>query len=356
MHVLRADGSYGVVATLVVVPGAMWLYNLTVSQDHTYAVGQDQWIVHNTNGCTNRWTQQPKAVKNAVRNTIQRWATGNYNYGDNQPFGNEPFKGGPRSVNDPYVTPKVLGVDDFAFRRGHHYGTILVDLETHRPIDLLPERTADAFSAWLRKHPGVEWISRDRSTEYARGASEGAPQAQQIVDRWHLLKNLKDVLERVLGRVHVALEQRQVASGVTVHTQSKRRRSNSEKAASQTARLRRQARYEERVACYNQGMGILRIAEQFHMSRTTVRQFVAAGAFPERAFTNQYPSSREPGSLAELQQRRREMLATMPQTEREEYLSLLHDASPHGHLVRTLQTGEERNQSTHPNEILPQSR
>lgn len=183
------------------------------------------------------------------------------------------------------VTPKVLGVDDFAFRRGHHYGTILVDLETHRPIDLLPERTADAFSAWLRKHPGVEWISRDRSTEYARGASEGAPQAQQIVDRWHLLKNLKEVLERVLGRVHVALEQRQIASGVAVHTQPKRRRSNSEKAASQAARLRRQARYEEVVACYNQGMSILGIAEQFHMSRTTIRQFVAAGAFPERATT-----------------------------------------------------------------------
>ena len=192
------------------------------------------------------------------------------------------------------VTPKVLGVDDFAFRRGHRYGTILVDLETHRPIDLLPERTADAFSAWLRKHPGVEWISRDRSTEYARGASEGAPQAQQIVDRWHLLKNVKEVLERLLGRLHAALEARQTASGVRVQARPKRRRTNSERAASQAARLRRQARYEEVVTCYMQGMSIIGIAEQFHMSRTTVRQFVAAGAFPERATTMRKKSLLDP--------------------------------------------------------------
>lgn len=192
------------------------------------------------------------------------------------------------------IAPRVLGVDDFAFRRGHHYGTILVDLETNRPIDLLPERTADAFSDWLRKHPGVEWISRDRSTEYARGASEGAPQAQQIVDRWHLLKNLKEVLERVLGRVHAALEQRQIASGVAVSARPTRRRSNSERAASQAARLRRQARYEEVVAYYTQGMSIIGIAEQLHMSRTTVRKLVAAGAFPERATTLRRKSLLDP--------------------------------------------------------------
>jgi transposase len=75
-------------------------------------------------------------------------------------------------------TPKILGVDDFAFRRGRTYGTILVDLETHRPVDLLAERTVEALITWLKQHPGVEVISRDRSTEYARGASEGAPQAR----------------------------------------------------------------------------------------------------------------------------------------------------------------------------------
>lgn len=75
-------------------------------------------------------------------------------------------------------TPKFLGVDDFAFRRGRTYGTILVNLETHRPVDLLAERTADVLIDWLKQHPEVEVISRDRSSEYARGASEGAPQAR----------------------------------------------------------------------------------------------------------------------------------------------------------------------------------
>lgn len=78
----------------------------------------------------------------------------------------------------PVIAPRVLGVDDFAFQRGRTYGTILVNLETHRPIDLLPARTAEALAHWLREHSGVQIISRDRSTEYARGASEGAPLAR----------------------------------------------------------------------------------------------------------------------------------------------------------------------------------
>jgi transposase len=187
------------------------------------------------------------------------------------------------AASPPIDTPEVLGVDDFAFRRGKTYGTILVDLETNRPIDLLTERTGDALADWLRQHPGVKLISRDRSSEYARGASEGAPQAQQIVDRWHVLKNLGEVVLRVVGRMHAALKHRQAASGVQVRSRYKRLRSSSELAASQASRLRLQASYNEVVTLYQQGKSMAAIVAQVHLSPTTVRKYVYAGAFPERA-------------------------------------------------------------------------
>jgi transposase len=190
--------------------------------------------------------------------------------------------------------PEILGVDDFAFKRGRTYGAILVDLRTHRPVDLLPERTADALSLWLRSHPGVLVINRDRSTEFARGASDGAPEAVQIADRFHILQNLREACERALKRLHAELIEQRKASGLPAAVRYKRRRSQTEMAASKVARLRRQVRYEEVVALYKQGMSILGIADQLRMSRTTVRNFVYAGAFPERASVLRTKSLLEP--------------------------------------------------------------
>jgi transposase len=95
---------------------------------------------------------------------------------------------------------RVVGIDDWAWRKGKRYGTIVVDLERSDVIDLLPDRDADTVAAWLKAHPGIEVVSRDRSATYAEASTQGAPQAEQVADRWHLLKNLREAVERALER------------------------------------------------------------------------------------------------------------------------------------------------------------
>ncbi len=101
----------------------------------------------------------------------------------------------------------MLGVDDFAWKKRFNYGTILVDLERRTIIDVLADRESATVEAWLLKHPEIDIVSRDRGKEFAKAATLGAPQAQQVVDRFHLVKNLSEVLREILGHCRAEIRQ-----------------------------------------------------------------------------------------------------------------------------------------------------
>ncbi len=102
--------------------------------------------------------------------------------------------------DDARASVVYLGIDDFSFRRGYRFGTILVDLESHRPIDVLPDRQAETSTAWMRDNPEIAVVSRDRASAYAKAASEAAPQAIQVADRFHVCKNLTEATQLLLAR------------------------------------------------------------------------------------------------------------------------------------------------------------
>lgn len=186
---------------------------------------------------------------------------------------------------------KILGVDDFAFRRGHTYGTILLDLTTHQPVDLLPDREADTLAAWLRSHPGVQIVSRDRGGAYAEGVRKGAPGAIQVADRWHLLKNLGEAVQKLLIRHLLTFRRTQAAS---VHHSAQQTQKphppikqpiNAVPALASIRAAREEerfARYEQTISLRKQGWSYQAIAEHLGMGESTVQLWLKAGQFPKR--------------------------------------------------------------------------
>jgi len=187
-----------------------------------------------------------------------------------------------RALPDPPITiPAVLGVDDFALRRGHHYGTILADLEGHRVIDLLPERTADAFASWLMAHGQPQLVCRDRGGDYASGARQGAPEAIQIADRFHLTRNSGEALERILVRHPAALRAAVMQETARAPDHEPSTVSRAALPSANPRRDRRLARYQHVITLYRQGWSLTAIGMHLRLSRPTVRKYVNVGTFPE---------------------------------------------------------------------------
>jgi hypothetical protein len=181
-------------------------------------------------------------------------------------------------------------------RKGQAYGTILVDLERHRVVDLLPDRSAPTLADWLTRRRGIRAIARDRSTEYARGISLGAPRAVQVADRWHLLLNLRQMAERWLAGAHGRLRRLPPISGPPgpARRTSAFPRSRAERVASADGRARWKARYDEVRRRHAAGEPLLALSRRMGLARGTVRKFAQAESFPERAVRAPGPSILDP--------------------------------------------------------------
>lgn len=224
-----------------------------------------------------------------------------------------------RRTSSPVVnTPRKLGVDDFAWKKGDHYGTSLVDLERQCPVDLLADRSAESLASWLRAHPGVDLISRDRAGAYAEGARKGAPKAIQVADRYHLIANLREALQKVLDRKRSCLptlaETERPSESLahampeseaqsTSQQQQRKEAHHQEREASamtqiealrQMRRHKRYERYQAVLDLHQQGLGARTIAQPLGISRNTVRSYLNAEAFPEQGLRSKRRSLLDP--------------------------------------------------------------
>lgn len=168
---------------------------------------------------------------------------------------------------------RYVGIDDFAFRRGHTCGTVIVDLETHRPVEILPDRTTKAVEAWLRQHPEITLVTRDRSTEFTCAILGSLPKATQVLDRRHVLKNLREVLERFLGRHQKMLRE--------ATPDAKPRSKDGEEVRAQINR-QKSTLLIQMQALRRDGLGTRMIARRLGVSRYLVKRYLQADAVPAR--------------------------------------------------------------------------
>jgi len=193
-----------------------------------------------------------------------------------------------------------LGIDDFSFRRGYRFGTILVNLESRRVVDLLPDRQAETAAAWMYHHPDLFVVSRDRGSAYASAASQAAPQATQCADRFHVVKNLTEATQLLLARCQAEI------LAAKDQEESKRQEPNKplisieewrppEPRSVEKARLARRAsryaRYQQVLEFGQQGMTPKEIAGRLGLSSRTVQKWLAAATFPEARKRRKKPSS-----------------------------------------------------------------
>jgi transposase len=209
---------------------------------------------------------------------------------------------------DGHADPRVLGVDDFAFRRGHRYGTILVDLERHCVVDLLADRKPETLIAWLEQHAAPEVISRDRGGGYGEAARRGAPDATQVADRFHLTKNLVEALERVFLRHRSALKRAALPpaedhepaerpdSSEEQMYRGKRRCARNWEQRCEEASIQRHAahvaRYDHVRALHSKGVAIAEIARRVGVARKTVYVYLRMDHPPERKRPMRNPKER----------------------------------------------------------------
>ena len=196
--------------------------------------------------------------------------------------------------------PEIIGLDDWAWRKGNRYGTIIVDLQRGCPIDVLEDRAAETVATWLQAHPDVTIVARDRAEAYAAGIRQGAPNATQVADRFHLLKNLASALQEVFSVYHREIDQLNHVPHDEVPAQDDDTGATSTeppvpmtKAQQQIAhnRAKRVAEYEQAQALGQQGWTIKAISAHLGRHHRTVKQYLGASTFPER------PPRRRPSSI-----------------------------------------------------------